>query len=284
MTKILNNDGPSRFRAFTGSVPSTSAWAFVAAGLVVSMDGGQAIAAEPELTTLGWSTDLEHFQVDSDKFVGQRFSFRCPELTKRTKGHAIYGTNVYSSDSPICWAALHAGAVSRSGGRVTVQLNPGAKRYTGRKQNGLTSRDRPATKRSMVFVGASFAEALTPIQREYAPRVKWKTKFTATGLANRKLVGQRFVFKCPKAPANLRGRRVYGTDHYAFNSLICLAAVHAGRLTRGGGFVTVQLVEPAGKLVSSTRHGIESKSGAAGNRQIVFLKTVASTAKAAVHR
>lgn len=283
MTKTLINDGTSCGRTRGGAAPQAFAWAFVAAGLVVSMDGGQALAAEPEPTRLEWSTDLEHFQVDSDKFVGQRFSFQCPELTKRTKRHAIYGTNVYSSDSPICWAALHAGALSRSGGRVTVQLNPGADSYSGREQNGLRSQDRPATKRSMVFVGDAYAEALTPIQREYAPRVKWKTKFTATGLANRKLVGQRFVFKCPEAPANLRGRRVYGTDRYAFNSLICLSAVHAGRLTRAGGFVTLRLVEPAGKLVGSSRHGIESKSGSAGNRQIVFLDTVASTAKAAVH-
>lgn len=87
----------------------------------------------------------------------------------------------------------------------------------------------------------------------------------------RTLLGQRFVFKCPKAPAKLSGRRVYGTDRYAFNSYVCLAAVHAGRLTMDGGFVAVQMVEPAGKLEGSTRNGVESKSGPAGDRQLIFL-------------
>ena len=189
--------------------------AVAAAALLTSIYANLALGAAPEATMLDWGTDLEHFQVDNDKFVGQRFSFECPELTKRAKRQTIHGTNVYSSDSPICWSALHAGAVPSTGGRIMVQLNPGLDRYVGSKQNGVKSGDRPATKRSMVFVGKSFAETLTPVQREHAPRVKWKTKFTATGLANRKLVGQRFVFKCPKAPDNLRIAGYGDTDFLA---------------------------------------------------------------------
>ena len=274
------------FQAVRGAAPTLvepRPWGITAIALLCVAASGPARAAEPEPLRLDWGTDLEHFQVDQDKFVGQRFAFECPERVVRAKPAAIYGTNVYSSDSPICWAALHAGVVGPEGGRITVQLNPGIDRYVGSKKNGLKSSARPATKRSMVFVEAAYADALTPVQREYAPRVKWKTKFTATGLANRKLVGQRFVFKCPAAPSNLRGRRVYGTDRYAFNSLICLAAVHAGKLTSAGGFVTVQMMEPAGKLVGSIRNGIESKSGAAGNRQIIFPGTGPSVASTAGH-
>ena len=266
MKKILNHQERS-FRRYLGSAMGG---VFAASLLVCSGADAQTLAPDARLAVLEWTTDLEHFQVDQDKFIGQRFSFRCPQRAQKKKSQVIFGTNVYSSDSPICLAALHAGAVKATGGRITVQLNPGVERYVGSKRNGLVSRDRPATKRSMVFIGESFTGGLTPMQRKHAPRVKWNTKFTATGLANRKLVGQRFVFKCPEAPANLKGRRVYGTDRYAFNSLICLAAVHAGRLTSAGGFVTVQLVEADGRLVGSSRNGIESKSGAAGNRQIVF--------------
>ena len=279
MSKTVYNHRVSRPRAACSRF-KTLGWALAAFTLAGPALAQDAAAAAPEVPRLGWNTDLEHFQVDSKKFVGQRFTFQCPERAGRKKDGRIFGTDVYSSDSPICLAALHAGVIRPRGGRVTVQLNPGIRRYVGSKRNGLKSSDRPATKRSMVFVKETFAVSLSPMQRKLAPRVKWNTKFTGTGLANRKLVGQRFVFKCPEAPAKLPGRRVYGTDRYAFNSYICLAAVHAGRLTRAGGFVTVQLVEPEGRLVGSMRNGVESKDGAAGNRQLIFRPTVSSMARA----
>lgn len=235
-------------------------------GLLVSTSA-EASAPEP----LEWKTALKHFQIDSDKFVGQRFSFSCPTRPAGLEMPEIHGTNVYPSTTPLCPAALHAGMLSSKGGRITVQLNPGLDGYAGSKKRGLSSRPFPGTPRSLVFVGENFADRLTPVQREHAPRLKWTTKFTATGLAQRKLVGQRFVFHCPQAPAKLPGRRVYGTDRYAFNSLVCLTAIHAGRLTRAGGFVALRLVEAEGRLEGSLRHGVESKSGPGGDRQLIFL-------------
>ena len=113
-------------------------------------------------------------------------------------------------------------------------------------------------------------DLLDEVAAAYAPRLKWDTKFTATGLANRNLVGQSFLFKCPQAAGNLMPRRVYGTDQYAFNSYVCQAAVHAGRITHAGGYVQVKLEAAQGKLQGSTRHGIESKNGPAGSRVISF--------------
>ncbi len=230
----------------------------------------QARADEPVPTELKWDTALKHQQLDDDRFVGQRFVFSCPEHDKRHRAPELRGTHVYASDSPICAAAVHAGVIGPRGGRVTVQLNPGIDRYVGSEKNGVRSNAAPATRRSLVFVGDDFARGLTPVQRELLPTVTWTTKFTATGLANRKLIGQRFVFRCPKAPASLPGRVVYGTDRYAFPSLICLSAVHAGRLTSDGGFVSVRMIEAEHPLEGSIRHGIESKPGPAGDRQIVF--------------
>lgn len=155
-------------------------------------------------------------------------------------------------------------------GVVRVQLNPGIENYTGSERNQVRSTDFPQTQRSIRFVLDEFAKVLSPVQRDYAPRLKWDTKFTSTGLANMKLVGQQFLFHCPAAPTSLPGRRVYGTDRYAFNSYVCLAAVHAGRLTAEGGYVTVQMQAPEGKLKGSIRNDIESKDGPAGTRQLVF--------------
>ena len=100
---------------------------------------------------------------------------------------------------------------------------------------------------------------------------KWDTKFTATGFANRDLVGQRFTFNCPTAPSNFRPRLIYGTDSYAFHSRVCQAAVHAGKITKDGGMVTVQLDPGVANLVGSIRNGIETKDGQSSDRSISFV-------------
>ena len=160
-------------------------WIVAAALLIYFNTGIRAFAAEtgPAPAQLEWNTVLKHFQVDSDKFVGQRFLFSCPERTVRDSDDAIHGTGIYPSDSPICVAAVHAGAITRAGGEVLVQLNPGAETYHGSEQNELRSADFPQTQRSIVFIDA-LAAGLDPIQEDYAPRLEWDTKFTSTGLAN----------------------------------------------------------------------------------------------------
>ncbi len=271
----MKNDPIDRVKTGIGRIRISNkqlGWIVAAVLLIYFNTGMRAYAADinPAPAQLDWNTVLKHFQVDSDKFVGQQFSFRCPERTVRDSDDSLYGTNVYPSDSPICVAAVHAGAVGPDGGEIRVQLNPGIDSYVGSRNNEVISGDFPQTQRSIVFVGEQFANTLNPVQRDYAPRLKWKSKFTTTGLANIKLVGQQFVFHCPAAPDSLAGRRVYGTDRYAFNSYVCLAAVHAGRLTAEGGFVTVQMELPGGELKGSIRNGIESKSGPAGTRQLIF--------------
>ncbi len=225
---------------------------------------------QPQPKQLEWNTVLNHFQVDNDKYVGQRLFFECPEFTVRDADSEIFGTGRYTTDSAICVAAVHAGAVGREGGTVTVQLNPGLANYEGSEAHDVRSGSFPQTPRSFQFVGSTHVDPQNKVQADYLPRLKWDTKFTATGLANRNLVGQRFAFVCPEAPGNLRYRRITGTDRYAFSSIVCQAAVHAGRITKQGGTVLVQLEEGTAKLRGSARHGIESHSGSGGARTITF--------------
>ncbi|MEM1433510.1 MAG: LCCL domain-containing protein [Pseudomonadota bacterium] len=227
-------------------------------------------ANQPQPMQLEWNTVLNHFQVDNDKFVGQRFFFECPEFTVRDADTEIFGSGRYASDSAICVAAVHAGEIDRAGGTVTVQLNPGLPEYVGSEAHDVRSKAFPQTARSYEFVRSTAVDPLNPVQADYLPRLKWDTKFTATGLANRNLVGQRFAFVCPRAPGNLRYRRITGTDRYAFSSIVCQAAVHAGRITKEGGTVLVQLEEGTAKLNGSTRCGIESYSGSGGARTLTF--------------
>jgi len=220
-----------------------------------------------------WDTKLNSVSFDRDKFVGQRFSAKC--MRGKRSDIVIHGTGAYSSDSPLCTAAAHAGKIGEDGGVVTIQLNPGIERYVGSEQNGVTSADRPATKRSFVFVDDASAEAANEILLSNAPNLKWDSKFTGTGFAYKQLTGQRFTFRCPSVQGELRKRSIVGTDRYAFSSIVCRAAVHAGKLTTEGGFVTVELGAGGKKLVGSIRNGIESRSGSSGPGTLSFVENPA---------
>ncbi len=104
-----------------------------------------------------------------------------------------------------------------------------------------------------------------------AHHVDWDTKFTSTGLANRKLLGHHFKFYCPPAPSRLTPRHFKGTDRYAFHTLICRAGVHAGRISLDGGNVTLRMEDGNMKLTGSTRNGFTTKSGYSGVRTLVFV-------------
>lgn len=112
-----------------------------------------------------------------------------------------------------------------------------------------------------------------PVQSPHpdAHHIDWDTKFTRTGLANRKLIGHEFRFYCPPAPSRMTPRRVYGTDVYRFDVWICRAAVHAGKIDLNGGNVTLKMLEGNVKLRGSTRNGITSKNGSSGVRSTVFV-------------
>lgn len=240
------------------SLVSTGTWA----------DDGERIFPEFE-----WDTKLNSVYFDHDKFVGQRFSAKCmrgkkPDIT-------IHGTDAYSSDSPVCTAAAHAGKIGDDGGVVTIQLNPGIENYVGSERNGVTSADRPATKRSFVFVDDASAEAANEILLSNAPDLKWDSKFTGTGFAHKQLTGQRFTFRCPSVQGELRKRSIIGTDRYAFSSIVCRAAVHAGKITTDGGLVTVELGTGGKKLIGSIRNGIESRSGSSGPGTLSFVENPA---------
>jgi len=69
---------------------------------------------------------------------GQSFDFL---VTGRASGAgAIWGTDIYSDDSPIATAAVHAGVLANGeAGIVRLTVAPGAASYTGSRRNAVTS-------------------------------------------------------------------------------------------------------------------------------------------------
>lgn len=54
----------------------------------------------------------------------------------------VWGTDVYTDDSSIGSAAVHAGKITfATGGTVTIEILPGRSSYTGSSRNGVTSLD-----------------------------------------------------------------------------------------------------------------------------------------------
>jgi hypothetical protein len=55
---------------------------------------------------------------------------------------AFEGTDIYTLDSSICNAAVHAGKLTmESGGPVTIELRPGESSYKGTTRNGIKTND-----------------------------------------------------------------------------------------------------------------------------------------------
>ena len=83
--------------------------------------------------------------------VGQRFTFYFPP--GGTISGRIWGTDLYTDDSSIATAAVHAGLITaQNGGTVTIEIRPGAASYTGSARNGVTSNNYGGWSGSFSFV------------------------------------------------------------------------------------------------------------------------------------
>ncbi|UWQ43851.1 hypothetical protein K3718_20390 (plasmid) [Leisingera aquaemixtae] len=78
----------------------------------------------------------------------------------------VYGTEIYTDDSSICRAALHAGAVGREGG-VVATATDGIDAYPSSTQNGVTSDSWGGWPRA--FTVRRPEEAKVPTDRETVP-------------------------------------------------------------------------------------------------------------------
>ena len=81
---------------------------------------------------------------------GELFQVSCPAGCE--EGKSTWGTGVYSANSPICRAGIHAGAIPVTGGTVTVKLEAGRPAYRGSEQHGIKSDDRSDYNRSYSVV------------------------------------------------------------------------------------------------------------------------------------
>ncbi len=207
--------------------------------------------------TIDWATQADSLRGRN----GQQFTFVCPAggpLSSR-----LWGTNVYTDDSSICTAAVHAGYIEvASGGAVTIEIQQGQASYQGVNRNSVVSRDYGSWPGSVVFVGRISGSA----------NVNWAAQADSLRGKN----GQRFTFSCPAGgPAS---SRVWGTDLYTDDSSICTAAVHAGVISVArGGVVTIEIQSAADSYRGTQRNGIVSTNYGSYGGSFVIVSAKGST-------
>jgi len=93
------------------------------------------VRAAEDATTILWNTSATTFGFNN----GETLKLICPASGKES---SVWGTDIYTLDSSICTAAVHAGKIQLdSGGSVTIERRPGEANYKGSLRNGITSKD-----------------------------------------------------------------------------------------------------------------------------------------------
>ncbi|MFE6305407.1 LCCL domain-containing protein [Nocardiopsis sp. NPDC057823] len=85
---------------------------------------------------VGWDATAERFRGRDH----HSFSYVLPPGGTKNAG-SVWGDGIYSDDSSVGLAAVHAGLITlQSGGRVTFTVRPGRESYRASTRNGITSR------------------------------------------------------------------------------------------------------------------------------------------------
>jgi hypothetical protein len=83
--------------------------------------------------------------------IGHRVTYFCP--AGGTLSSRLWGSRVYTDDSSICTAAVHAGLITTyNGGEVTIEIMPGQQSYHGSRHNGVASKKYGSFSGSFMFV------------------------------------------------------------------------------------------------------------------------------------
>jgi hypothetical protein len=166
---------------------------------------------------------------------------------------SVWGSGLYTDDSALCRAALHAGVVGRAGGAITVLREPGRDYYAGSQRNGVASNDFGPYSHSIRFAGSASAQ-----DARTCPQTLSINRELATPL------------RCTCSGEAVRAGTVWGSDPYTDDSALCRAARHAGVVGTEGGEVEV-VREPGRDLyVGTTRNGVASNDFGAYSHSLRF--------------
>ncbi|WP_198369934.1 LCCL domain-containing protein [Roseomonas rosulenta] len=171
-------------------------------------------------------------------FQGQTAPMTCACAPEAAVSGGVWGTGTYTTDSRICRAAVHAGAIPALGGVIVVTPAPGLPSYAGSAANGVTTSN-------------------------YGP---WSASFTvaapaaATAACPDTFQNQAGALTCTCTTEAALSGSVWGTGTYTADSRICRAAIHAGAIPATGGVVTVTPAPGQQAYAGSAANGVTTSN------------------------
>ncbi|MBK7401306.1 MAG: hypothetical protein IPJ34_34890 [Myxococcales bacterium] len=228
----------------------------------------------------GWATNAARLRGLACT-PGERFAIRCPSTPEVGN---VWGTDLYTDDSSICTAAVHAGLLGlATGGDVAIELRPGATSYLGSKRNGIDSHVWAAWGCSFVFLSRTCAagsrrcaEACTDVARD--PRhcgacgkacgvdescragacVNGSDALWTTSVSDKPCSpGTTHTFHCPKGAVPVPQPTVWGSSVFTADSSVCAAAVHDGKPTET---IVIEMRPGQPAYTGTKSHGVTSTS------------------------
>ena len=85
--------------------------------------------------------------------IGESFVAVCPLKCGKEIKEIVWGTQVYTDNSPICISAIHRGIINDQGGEVKFVITKGMSAYKGTNGFGITSKEFGPHIRSYEFLG-----------------------------------------------------------------------------------------------------------------------------------
>ncbi|PKN59313.1 MAG: hypothetical protein CVU56_01220 [Deltaproteobacteria bacterium HGW-Deltaproteobacteria-14] len=228
--------------SFAHGVPSGAWGAFEASFFFPGHGDGACVLPDPDACPLVWAVAPGHAP-------GVERTCACGS----SPGGEVFGTAIYTADSSVCAAAVHAGAVTRGGGRVTIRGAGGCGGYSGTAANGVTSRDWGAYGESFFFPG--HGDGACRSVGTLCPQTFEQ-------------IGAELPAVCTCAGAEQGA--IYGTGVYTADSVICVAARHAGVVGARGGEVRLVPVAGCHHYEGSARNGVTSRAWNAYERSFTF--------------
>ncbi len=175
---------------------------------------------------------------------GETKRVKCPKGCKKVKA-LIFGSVVYSFDSPICIASIHTGILTNLGGVAIVKVLPAMKFYNGSLQFGITS---GSISKSDFSFSVESAPDVLPIKCDDPAS---KPEFAGA-------LGKKFLVKCPH-DCSKQNQNVFGNELYSGDSSICQAAIHSGNMNDRGGEIQFMIEKGQKNYFGLKAFGILSK-------------------------